>query len=97
MADTRAPPSFHSPQIIQAPEVDLSLNDKAYVTDGILYRSFKTILPLDPQELSISSRSISFYICDKVGLVNPQQYVKCYKVVRLVLQNDKHQLIMLQS
>ena len=81
MADTRAPPSFHSPQIIQAPEVDLSLNDKAYVTDGILYRSFKTILPLDPQELSVSSRSISFYICDKVGLVNPQQYVKCYKMV----------------
>ena len=49
MADTRAPPTFHTPQLVQTPEVDLTLNDKTYITDGILYRSFKTILPLDPQ------------------------------------------------
>ena len=73
--DHRTAPNFRPPQIIDSPEVDVSLHNKAYVTDGILFRSFKTILPIDPQELNPSSRSISFYINDKVGLVNPHQYV----------------------
>ena len=73
MADTRAPPNFHPPQVVQSPEVDASLQNKAVITDGILFRTFKTILPLDPQELNPSSRSISFYILDKVGLINPHQ------------------------
>lgn len=73
MADTRAPPNFHPPQVVQSPEVDASLRDRAVITDGILFRTFKTILPLDPQELNQSSRSISFYILDKVGLINPHQ------------------------
>ena len=73
MADTRAPPTFHPPRVVQSPEVDASLHNRAVVTDGILFRTFKTILPLDPQELNQSSRSISFYILDKLGLVNPHQ------------------------
>lgn len=73
MSDTRAPPTFHPPQVVQAPEVDASLQNRAVVTDGILFRTFKTILPLDPQELNQSSRSISFYILDKLGLINPHQ------------------------
>ena len=73
MADTRAPPQFRPPHVIQSPEVDASLSDKAVISDGILYRTFKTILPIDPQELNPSSRSISFYILDKVGLINPHQ------------------------
>lgn len=73
MADTRAPPTFHGPQVLTSPEVDSSLTDKATVTDGILFRTFKTILPIDPQELNQTSRSISFYILDKLGLINPHQ------------------------
>ena len=73
MAETRAPPTFHPPHVVQSPEVDASLHNRAVVTDGILFRTFKTILPLDPQELNQSSRSISFYILDKLGLVNPHQ------------------------
>ena len=73
MADTRAPPAFHPPKVLQSPEVDNSLSDRATVTDGILFRTFKTILPTDPQELNQTSRSISFYILDKLGLINPHQ------------------------
>ena len=73
MADTRAPPTFHAPKLIQSPEVLSGLNEQSYILDGILYRTFKTILPVDPQELSVHSRSISFYILDKVALLNPHR------------------------
>ena len=73
MADTRAPPTFHQPQVVPSPEFDTSLRDRATITDGILFRTFKTILPADPQELNQTSRSISFYILDKLGLINPHQ------------------------
>ena len=49
------------------------LNEQSFILDGILYRTFKTILPVDPQELSVHSRSISFYILDKVALLNPHR------------------------
>ena len=49
MADTRAPPTFHAPKLIQSPEVLSGLNEQSYILDGILYRTFKTILPVDPQ------------------------------------------------
>ena len=73
MAETRAPPTFHAPKLVQTPEVLGGLNEQSFILDGILYRTFKTILPVDPQELSVHSRSISFYILDKVALINPHR------------------------
>ena len=73
MATGRLPPEFHPPKVIQSPEVERSLSDTAFIQDGILYRTFRTIGPLDPQELNVSSRSFSFYILDKVALINPHK------------------------
>ena len=42
----RLPPTFHPPKILKSPEVLESLNNEAYVQDGILYRAFKSISPL---------------------------------------------------
>ena len=71
--ENRLAPAFHAPKVIQSPEVSQSLSDHAYIQDGILYRTFKTIGPVDPQELNVSSRSISFYVLDKVALINPHK------------------------
>lgn len=47
MNETKSPPTFHEPTTLRSPEITASLNDHdAYIQDGILYRTFKTINPM---------------------------------------------------
>ena len=74
MTDKRQPPKFNAPVVVNSPEVTASLaSQRSLLQQGILYRTYKTICPLDLQELNSDSRIINFHILEKVGLLNPKK------------------------
>ena len=74
MTDKRQPPKFNTPTIVNSPEVMNSLaSQRSLFQQGILYRTYKTIGPIDPQELNSDSRVINFYCLEKVGILNPKK------------------------
>ena len=70
-----APPTFKQPKHINSPELLATLNNQVLIQSGILLRKFRSVVPIDPQELNTSSRTINFSLLERTGLINPQRQV----------------------
>ena len=77
---------FRAPQDIESPEVAQTLAHSPHgLQDGILYRTFACISTLDPNELDINSRSITYGILQKSAFINTQ---KLFMNISLMIVKD---------
>ena len=83
---SEAPPSFRAPENVESPEVTQTLKDQPNaIQDGILYRTFTCISTLDPNELDINSRSVTYGILQKSAFINTQ---KLFMSISLMVVKD---------
>ena len=77
---------FREPQNVISKEVTQTLEYSPHaLQDGILYRTFTCISTLDPNELDINSRSITFGILQKSAFINPK---KLFMHISLMIVKD---------
>ena len=78
--------NFQAPQNLESPEVAQTLAHQPHaLQDGILYRTFTCISTLDPNELDINSRSITYGILQKSAFINTQ---KLFMNISLMVVKD---------